>query len=64
VRHLLNTDEILGLRLLTIHNLHLYHSVIRDARAAIEQGRYVEFQREFNTNYQRIDPAHLECAER
>lgn len=62
IRHLLNTDEILGIRLLTIHNLHLYQSVIADARRAIEAGRYEEFARDFQSGFERIDPAHADRA--
>lgn len=36
VRHLLNVGEILGMRLLTIHNLHFYLKLMRDIRKEIE----------------------------
>ncbi len=35
VRHLLNVDEILGIRLLTIHNLHYFLSLMERIRAGI-----------------------------
>jgi queuine tRNA-ribosyltransferase len=35
IRHLLNVDEILGVRLLTIHNLHFYLRLMDSIRAAI-----------------------------
>lgn len=35
VRHLLNVDEILGVRLLTLHNLHFYLKMTRDIRLEI-----------------------------
>jgi queuine tRNA-ribosyltransferase len=35
IRHLLNVDEILGVRLLTIHNLHFYLSLMKRIREAI-----------------------------
>ena len=38
VRHLLNQDEILGLRLLTLHNLRFVLDLTAGARAAIERG--------------------------
>ena len=38
VRHLLNCDEILGLRLLTIHNVRALNRFMADMRSAIESG--------------------------
>lgn len=38
VRHLLNVNEVLGIRLLTIHNLYRYHEFLREIRAAIQAG--------------------------
>ena len=38
VRHLLNVDEILGLRLLTIHNLRCYLRVMKMAREQLAAG--------------------------
>jgi queuine tRNA-ribosyltransferase len=40
LRHLYVSDEILGLRLNTIHNLHYYETLMREARAAIEAGTF------------------------
>ena len=36
--HLQKTNEILGARLNTLHNLHYYQELMRDLRGAIEQG--------------------------
>ncbi len=44
VRHLLNVDEILGARLLTIHNLHRYLEFLREIREAIEAGTLDELR--------------------
>ncbi len=44
IRHLLNQDEILGVRLLTIHNLHCYLEFLRQIRAAIEAGTFEEIR--------------------
>ena len=44
VRHLLNTDEILGVRLLTIHNLHRYMDFMREIQAALEAGTFAQFR--------------------
>jgi queuine tRNA-ribosyltransferase len=39
VRHLVNQDEVLGIRLLTLHNLYFLLDLTSRARAAIERGR-------------------------
>lgn len=51
LRHLLNVNEILGLRMLSVHNTHMYLKLMADVRAAIAEGRFAEFQREFVANY-------------
>lgn len=51
LRHLIKAGEILGLRLLTLHNLHFYLSLMRHARAAITEGRFREFQVDFAARY-------------
>jgi queuine tRNA-ribosyltransferase len=42
LRHLYIAGEILVLRLITAHNLHLYGRLVREAREAILAGRYAE----------------------
>ncbi|MGI8889632.1 MAG: tRNA guanosine(34) transglycosylase Tgt, partial [Chthoniobacterales bacterium] len=51
IRHLAKAEEILGLRLLTLHNLHFYLELARRARAAIETGSFDRFRRDFVGNY-------------
>lgn len=51
VRHLFRTNEILGLRLLTTHNLHVYLELMRRVRGAIAAGRFEEFRRDFVARY-------------
>jgi queuine tRNA-ribosyltransferase len=51
LRHLLNVGEILGLRMLSVHNTHMYLQVMADMRAAISAGTFAEFRREFAANY-------------
>ncbi len=51
IRHLMNTGEILGLRLISYHNVHFYVRLMRQIREAIQAGRYDEFQKEFLRNY-------------
>jgi queuine tRNA-ribosyltransferase len=51
LRHLLNVNEILGLRMVSVHNSHLYLKVMADARAHLAAGTFAEFYREFIANY-------------
>ncbi len=48
VHHLIRANEILGARLATIHNLHYYHRLMADMRAAIEAHRFADFTTEFH----------------
>lgn len=51
IRHLIKAGEILGLRLITIHNLHFYLDLMRRARAALEAGAFSKFRADFNAGY-------------
>ncbi|HWL50815.1 MAG TPA: tRNA guanosine(34) transglycosylase Tgt [Chthoniobacteraceae bacterium] len=51
LRHLVKAGEILGLRLITLHNLHFYLNLMRQAREALEKGEYDRFHRDFVENY-------------
>jgi len=51
LRHLLNVGEILGLRMLSIHNTRMYLRVMEDVRAAIADGTFAEFRRDFAAGY-------------
>jgi queuine tRNA-ribosyltransferase len=46
VRHLINVGEILGVRLLTIHNMHRYLEFMREMRAAIASDCFREWRQE------------------
>jgi queuine tRNA-ribosyltransferase len=48
IRHLLNAGEILGLRLTTYHNLYYLDNLMRDIRAALEEGRFEKYYREMS----------------
>ena len=43
IRHLLHTGEILGARLMTIHNLHFFLDLARQARQHLEAGTFGDF---------------------
>ncbi len=47
IRHLFNTGEILGPRLLTLHNIHFYMKLMRAVRRAVERGDYARFAKSF-----------------
>ena len=51
IRHLVKAEEILGLRLITLHNLHFYFDLMRRARAAIEDGTFDKFRTQFVSHY-------------
>lgn len=51
IRHLIKAEEILGLRLITIHNLHFYLSLMRRVRQEILQGTFASFRRDFVSGY-------------
>ncbi|HMM21200.1 MAG TPA: tRNA guanosine(34) transglycosylase Tgt [Selenomonadales bacterium] len=52
IRHLLKAEEIFGLRLTTIHNLHFLLNFMRNMRKAILEDRFLAFREEFWANYQ------------
>lgn len=47
LRHLFVSQELLAMRLNTLHNLHYYLNLMRRVRKAIEENRYGDFVREF-----------------
>lgn len=51
LRHLYKCDEILASRLATYHNLYFYARLMERIREAIEQGRLMEFRKEFLAKY-------------
>jgi queuine tRNA-ribosyltransferase len=46
IRHLVNQQEILGIRLLSLHNLRFLIDLVRDARLAIERGAFESWRRD------------------
>jgi queuine tRNA-ribosyltransferase len=46
IRHLVNQEELLGLRLLSLHNLRFLLDLTAGARAAIEAGKLASFKRD------------------
>ncbi len=55
IRHLIKAEEILGLRLITLHNLHFYLNLMNRARGEIECGRFDQFRKAFVAEYKTRD---------
>jgi len=51
IRHLFKAEEILGMRLASLHNLHFYLEIMQQARAAIRQGDYLTWKQQFLSRY-------------
>ena len=45
IRHLLVSGEMLGLRLMVLHNLRFYNRMMEEIREAIEQDRFAEYKK-------------------
>ena len=50
IRHLLKAGEMLGLRLLVLHNLYFYNHMMFEIRDALDEGRFAVFKKEFLYN--------------
>ena len=46
-------EDILGLVMLTLHNLTFYHRLMSNIRKSIQEGRFLEFKDEFLQRYQK-----------
>ena len=53
IRHLINSDEILGGRLLSIHNVRFLQRLMAKIRQAIADGRYPQFKKEFLSHFEK-----------
>ncbi len=51
IRHLIKAEEILGLRLVTLHNLHFYLNLMNRARIEIEGETFDQFRKAFVADY-------------
>jgi queuine tRNA-ribosyltransferase len=51
IRHLVLCDEILGMRLLSLHNVHFLIALMRRARAAIRAGDFASWSRAWLARY-------------
>lgn len=46
VRHLLKAKEMLGMRLLVMHNLYFYNNMMEEIRDALDEGRFAAYKAE------------------
>jgi len=46
IRHLLKAREMLGMRLLVLHNLYFYNHMMEEIRLAIREGRYKQYKKQ------------------
>ena len=60
LRHLLHAGEILGFRLLTLHNVHVMLSFMRKLRQSLAEGRFDDFRKAFYSAYLRASPFSVE----
>jgi len=51
IRHLFNTEELLGLRLVSLHNLHFYVKLMELSRGAIKEDVFSIFRDDFKKRY-------------
>lgn len=51
LRHSFRAGEIIAQRVLSFHNLHFYLSLMEKARAAIQEGQFLEFKKDFTERY-------------
>ncbi len=54
LRHLVNTNEILGGRMLSLHNLRFLIKLMEDVRKSIKEDRFLEFRDEFYKKYGKL----------
>ena len=51
IHHLLKENEVLGIRLTTLHNLHFLLDLMRQIRENISEGTFLKFKKEFLKNW-------------
>lgn len=51
IRHLFQAQELLGMRLVSLHNIHFYHDLMAGMREALRENRFAAWRREFSASY-------------
>jgi queuine tRNA-ribosyltransferase len=57
IRHLIKAEEILGLRLITMHNLYFYLDLTRQIRTSLDNGTFQQFRERFVAEYVKHEAA-------
>jgi queuine tRNA-ribosyltransferase len=57
IRHLIKAEEILGLRLITMHNLYFYLDLTRQIRNSLDNGTFQQFRERFVAEYAKHEAA-------
>ena len=60
LRHLFNAEELLGHRLVSLHNIHFYLEIMRTIRRTIAQDTFSEFKQEFLAKYRNAGAYHAD----
>lgn len=47
LRHLVNSNEILGIELISLHNIHYFVNFVKEIRENIKNGTFLEFKKDF-----------------
>lgn len=55
IHHLFKAKEMLGMRLLVLHNLYFYNHLMEEIRDAIDEHRYGKFRADFTDSYNTPD---------
>jgi len=56
LRHLFQAEELLVLRLISLHNVAFYLRLMENVRTAIRQGRFKQFKKQFLHRYRQAKP--------
>ena len=62
LRHLFKANELLAYTLLSLHNLNLLLSIMREIRAAIQDGSFARYASDFLAGYNPAEPSDAESA--
>lgn len=51
IHHLFSANEVLSAVLASIHNVHFYLKMMEEIRQSIEEGRFIQYKRDFLEGY-------------
>ncbi len=61
IRHLLKAKEMLGMRLLVMHNLYFYNNMMEEIRDALDEGRFASYKEEKLYGFRQNEIHHKNC---